>query len=429
MNIIDKLLEDVAIPKMVKIEQVFDHTNLGDVVPALRAELARPKITGSVKPGMKVAVACGSRGITSIDTIAREVVAFLKSQGAEPFIVPAMGSHGGATPEGQAEMLAGYGITEAAMGCPIRSSMEVVRIGALDDGQDVYIDRNAYEADGIVLINRVKLHPGFAGRYQSGLMKMMTIGLGKQYGADKYHSKNVDYLQSMIANVGAAVLKFSPVLFGVAVVENSYKEIRELHVLHNDEIVEKEPEILLRSATYMPRIMFPGCDVLIVDEIGKNICGPGADAHITGRFPTHINHGKFSAQAMLYMDLTEETHGNGNGMGQADVITQKLLDKVDLQKTYPNALTGKIFNNAKIPLTMPSDLRAIQAGIKYAVDAEPGALRIVRIKNTVKLSQIWISEAMAEEAGQDPNIRILTEPMEMEFDEDGNFAASSKDWI
>ena len=429
MSIIDDLLQDVSLPKMACIEQVFDHQKLEDVPGTLRGGLARPKIRETVRPGMRIAVACGSRGITQIDLIAKTVVDYLKECGAHPFIIPAMGSHGGATAEGQAEMLAGYGITEERMGVPIISSMEVVKIGELDDGQDVYIDRNAYEADGIVILNRVKLHPGFAGAYQSGLMKMMTIGLGKQYGADKYHSKNVDYLQSMIAGVGAAVLKFAPVLFGVAIVENAYKELRELVVLHNDEIVGTEPEILLRSASYMPRIKFDSCDVLIVDETGKNICGPGADAHITGRFPTHINHGKFSCQAMLYMDLTEETHGNANGVGQADVITKRLYDKIDLEKTYPNALTGKIFTSAKIPLTMPSDKRAIQAGIKYAVDADRDHLRIVRIKNTVRLSKIWISEAMLDEAARDPSIRILTAPMEMSFDSQGNFCGPFKDWM
>ena len=429
MSIIDNLLKDVKLPKMLCIEQVFDQQKLEAPMDTLREGLARPKIRDTVRPGMRIAVACGSRGITKIDEIAKTVVDYLKECGAQPFIVPAMGSHGGATPEGQAEMLAGYGITEERMGVPIVSSMEVVRIGQLDDGQDVYIDRNAYEADGIVVINRVKLHPGFAGPYQGGLMKMMTIGLGKQYGADKYHSKNVDSLQSMIAGVGAAVLKFAPVIFGVAIVENAYKDLREIVVLHNDEIVATEPEILVRSASYMPRIKFPSCDVLIVDEIGKNICGPGADAHITGRFPTHINHGKFYCQAMLYMDLTEETHGNANGVGQADVITKRLYDKIDLEKTYPNALTGKIFTSAKIPLTMPSDKRAIQAGIKYAVDADPENLRIVRIKNTVKLGKIWISEAMLADAEKDPTIRILTEPMEMEFDEAGEFCGRFKDWF
>ena len=429
MSIIDDILREVPLPKMLCIEQVFDREKLDDPAAVLRQGLSRPKIRDTVRPGMRIAVACGSRGITQIDLIAKTVVDYLLSCGAKPFIVPAMGSHGGATPEGQAEMLAGYGITEQAMGVPIVSSMEVVRIGQLDDGQDVFIDRNAFEADGIVVINRVKLHPGFAGRYQSGLMKMRTLGLGKLAGGDKYHSKNVDYLQSMIASVGAAVLKFAPVIFGVAVVENAYKDLREIVVLHNDEIVDTEPEILLRSASYMPRIKFDSCDVLIVDEIGKNICGPGADAHITGRFPTHINHGKFHCQAMLYMDLTEETHHNANGVGQADVITKRLFDKIDLDKTYPNALTGKIYNSAKIPLTMPCDKQAIQAGIKYAVDADPDHMRIVRIKNTVRLSKIWISEAMLDEARTDPTIRILTEPMEMIFDENGEFCGQFKDWM
>lgn len=429
MSIIDDILRNVPIPKMLCIEQTFDREKLEDPAKTLLEELQRPKIREMLRPGMRIAVACGSRGITQIDLIAKTVIDYLKSCGALPFIVPAMGSHGGATAEGQAEMLAGYGITEERMGAPVVSCMDVVRIGQLEDGQDVYIDRMASEADGIVLINRVKLHPGFAGPYQSGLMKMMTIGLGKQYGADRYHSKNVDYLQSMIANVGAAVIKYSPVLFGVALVENAYKDLREINVLHRDEIVQTEPEILLRSASYMPRIKFPGCDVLIVDEIGKNICGPGADAHITGRFPTHINHGKFKCQAMLYMDLTDETHGNANGVGQADVITKRLYDKIDLDKTYPNALTGKIYNSAKIPLTMPTAKQAIQAGIKYAVDADPDNLRIVRIKNTVKLSKIWISEAMLPEALKDPTIRVLTEPMAVEFDERGEFCGSFKDWM
>ncbi len=263
-----------------------------------------------------------------------------------------MGSHGGATAEGQRRVIEGYGVTEAFIGCEIRSSMETVLIGTAPNGKPVRIDKNACEADGIIVCGRVKPHTGFRGPYESGIMKMMAIGLGKQFGAEIIHEDGFGRFREYIPMFGTVILRNAPILCGLALLENGYDQTREIVSLTPEEIITKEPELLLRAKGYMPRILFDSCDVLIVDQMGKNISGDGMDPNISGRFPTPFAEGGINAQRVAVLDLTEESHGNACGIGLADITTSRLFHKIDLEQTYPNAITNTVVGEMKIPMIM-----------------------------------------------------------------------------
>ena len=422
MGVVYDLLHNVEIPKMVRIRQKFDDTHIPveQIAGVIAQQLGREEIADKIGPGMEIAITVGSRGVTNIPLITRAIADFVKAQGAVPFVVPAMGSHGGATAEGQRALIEGYGVTEETAGCEIRSSMETVEIGYTPDGFPVRIDKNAYNADGIIVCGRVKPHTGFRGQYESGIMKMMAIGLGKQYGAEIIHSQGFGRFHKYIPAFGKAILQNAPVICGLAIVENAYDRTREIVSLTPQEIIDLEPEILLRAKSYMPRILFDTCDVLVIDEMGKNISGDGMDPNISGRFPTPYAEGGIKAQRVAVLDLTEQSHGNACGIGLADVTTRRLFEKMDFEQTYPNAITNTITDEMKIPMVMESDRLAIQMSIKACLDINRKSPRIVRIRSTMEMAEIWISEGMIPEAETDPNITILEDPMPLDFNEDGN---------
>ena len=422
MGVVYDLLRNVEIPKMVRIRQKFDDTHIPEeqLAGVVAQQLGREEIADKIGPGMEIAITVGSRGVTNIPLITRAIADFVKAQGAVPFVVPAMGSHGGATAEGQRALIEGYGVTEETAGCEIRSSMETVEIGHTPDGFPVRIDKNAYNADGIIVCGRVKPHTGFRGQYESGIMKMMAIGLGKQYGAEIIHSQGFGRFHKYIPAFGTAILQNAPVICGLAIVENAYDRTREIVSLTPQEIIDLEPEILLRAKNYMPRILFDTCDVLVIDEMGKNISGDGMDPNISGRFPTPYAEGGIKAQRVAVLDLTEQSHGNACGIGLADVTTRRLFEKMDFEQTYPNAITNTITDEMKIPMVMESDRLAIQMSIKACLDIDRESPRIVRIRSTMEMAEIWISEGMIPEAETDPNITILEDPMPLDFNEDGN---------
>ncbi|SDF60811.1 lactate racemase domain-containing protein [Sporolituus thermophilus] len=419
MDIIQELLKDIPLPRMAKVRQTFPAPEVTDVAGTLRQELAKPGIMSRVKPGMRIAVAVGSRGVAEIPTLVRITVEELQKRGAHPFIVPAMGSHGGATAEGQKEVLANLGVTEASAGCPILSSMEVVEIGRLENGLPVYVDKHAYGADGIVVINRVKPHTAFRGPNESGLVKMITIGLGKQKGAESCHAYSFKYMAEHIVAMASIALERLPILFGVATVENAYDRIAKIIAVPAESIIETDRELLVEAKANMPRIMFDQIDVLIVDEIGKDISGDGADPNITGRYPTPYASGGPDVSKMVILDLTERTHGNGNGMGAADFTTRKLVNKVNFPMTYANGLTSTVVGPTHMPTVLENDRDAIKAAIKTCNARDLTKVRIVRIKNTLHLGEIYISEAMLDEARTKPGITILTDPAPMRFDDQG----------
>ena len=422
MGVIAELLKSTPLPKMGKIKEKFDDTCIpvDQIHDTVFEQLGQKKLEGMIKPGMRIAITVGSRGISNIPLIVRSIADFVKSQGGQPFVVPAMGSHGGATADGQRAVIEGYGVTEEAIGCPILSSMETVEIGHTEEGQPVRMDKNAYEADGIIVCGRIKPHTGFRGPYESGLMKMMAIGLGKQAGAEIIHQDGFGHFKKNIPMFGTVILRNSKVICGLALVENAYDHTREIVGLTPDEIITEEPVILQRAKSYMPRILFDSCDVLIVDEIGKNISGDGMDPNISGRFPTPYATGGIDAQRVVVLDLTKESHGNACGIGLADVTCMRLFEKFDKEATYPNAITNTVTGELKIPMIMYNDKQAIQLGIKSCNEIDRAHPRVIRIKNTMQIETIEISEGMLEEAAQNPDIEILTQPEEMHFNEQDN---------
>ena len=422
MKIVQSLLQDVSIPRFVKVRQHFDDTCIspGEIPAAVKAALSRAEIADTLKPGMRVCITCGSRGIDNIAAITAEVVTFCRERGAQPFAIPAMGSHGGATAQGQLEVLRSLGITEESIGCPILATMETVQIGSTEEGEPVHIDRYAAEADGIIVINRIKPHTSFRGSYESGLMKMLAVGLGKQRGAETCHAEGFLQMHRKVPGFGKAILKNAPVLFGLGILENAFDRTAQLHALTPGEIITGEPVLLQEAFRLMPSLGFAECDVLVVDQIGKNISGCGMDPNISGVFATPGITGGIRAQRRCILSLTPETHGNGYGMGAADAITRRLFDQLDLGQIYPNSITSTSLGFSKIPLIMPSDRDAIALCIRTCNGIDKTAPRIIRIRNTLALDELEISEACLPDLPE--NMQVLTQPYELPFDAEGNLA-------
>jgi hypothetical protein len=423
-NVVSELVRPVPIPRMFRARQYFPSAHIEkEAIPAyLRSQLAKKEFASQLKPGMKIAITVGSRQIANTVTIVRTMVDFLREKGCRPFIVAAMGSHGGATEEGQRAVLANFGVTEETLGCPVKCHMEVVKIGVNDAGRDVFIGKDAAEADGIIVNCRVKPHTGFRGPYESGIMKMMTIGLGKQAGAQVCHEDGFANMARNIPLFGRAIIKNAPILFAVAVIENACDETSRIAVVNHCDIETVEPKLLEEAKRSMGRIYVPECDVLVVDEIGKNISGSGFDPNVTGNFPTKYAKGGLKSQRRAILDLSEGSHHSGCGMGMAHATTKRFMSKVDLALTYPNLITSNVLENARIPMIMENDREAIQVCIKTCVGVDRNRIRMIRIVNTLKLEHILLSEAYYDELRAHPveNLEIESEPREMEFDEAGN---------
>ena len=421
MEILQELLQDVPLPRMVKIRQTFAVNRIANVEESLRSALATPDITAKIVPGMKVAVAVGSRGLADLPLLVRTTVACLKDCGAHPFIVPSMGSHGGATADGQREVLANLGVTENSAGCPIHSSMEVDEIGRLPNGLPVYIDRCANAADGIVVINRVKPHTAFRGASESGLVKMLTIGLGKQKGAASCHAYSFKYMAQNIIDMAKVILDKTPVLFGVGTVENAYDQIAKIVAVPAEQLIAVDQQLQQEAKANMPYIPFKQIDVLLIDQIGKDISGDGMDPNVTGRYPTPYATGGPSVSKMAVLDLTERTHGNANGMGTADFTTRRLVEKTDFAATYANGLTSTVVTPTHTPTVLENERDVVRAAVKTSNALDLNQVRIVHIKDTLHLGEMYISEALLSEAHALPQVTILTQPAEMAFDNNGNF--------
>jgi hypothetical protein len=419
MGVIHDLLKDVPLPRVVPVRQNFAAMELRDLAGAVREELARPGVGDRVRPGMRIAIGVGSRGVSGIDRIVAALVAELKRRGASPFVVPAMGSHGGATAEGQLEVLANLGVTEASAGCPIHSSMEVVEVGRLENGLPVYVDRHAHEADGIVVVNRVKPHTSFRGPSESGLVKMLTIGLGKQKGADSCHAYGMAGMAEHIVAMAEISLGRARVLFGVAIVENAYDKTSRIVAVPAPEIVSKDRELLVEAKANMPKLLFDPLDVLVVDRIGKEFSGTGIDPNITGRYTTSLLSGGPQIARVVVLDLTDATHGNANGIGLADLTTRRLVSRIDYEAMYANSLTSRVPASVRVPLTLDTERQAIQAAVKTCGARDLTRVRLVRIPNTLHLGEIWISESLLDEARGNPAVTVCGEPRAMTFDDAG----------
>jgi hypothetical protein len=375
-----------------------------------------------IRPGARIAVGVGSRGITNLPAIIRAVVDQLKDAGARPFVIPAMGSHGGATPEGQREVLTGYGITEATMGVPIQASMEVRQIATSADGAPVWCSVEALSADGIVLVNRVKPHTDFRGTLGSGVVKMCVVGLGKHIGAAAMHAtaSRVGHEQA-IRGIAAVLLASAPILGGIAILENQLHETARIVVLPREDILCGEEQLLGEARRLMPLLPF--------EEIGKNISGSGMDPNVTGRWVqgysgSLLREGRPAPfiRRILVRDLTPETHGNATGIGLADVTTTRLVRAIDLRATYINSLTSLALNCAKIPIHFDTDREAIDRTLASLAQPDPGVCRVVRISDTLSLQHLDVSEALAKEAGQRSDLAVVGDLREMQFDGGGNLA-------
>ena len=342
-----------------------------------------------IAPGASIAIAGGSRGIANVDRIAKGVVEWVQAAGGKPFIIPAMGSHGGATADGQAAVLDTYGINERTMGCPIRSSMEVVELrpGAL------LMDRHAWESDGVILINRIKPHTDFHGHFESGLVKMSVIGLGKEKQARAVHSWGITGLRDMVPQMARRVVQTGKILLGVAIVENAYDETALIEAIAARDFFAREPELLVMAKESMPRLPVEEIDVLIIDAMGKNISGSGIDTNIIGRIRIdgEPEPGSPRIKAIVVSDLTPETHGNACGVGLADVVTRRLADKIDFKTTYTNIITSGFLERGKLPVVAETDEHALEIALRAAGCREPENARVIRIRDTLHLSDILVS--------------------------------------
>lgn len=419
-DLLRSLVERTPLPRMYRIRQKFDDTKLADPIGDLNAQLQSSPAVAAILPGQRVAVAVGSRGVSRIDELTKATIDALKRIGAQPFIVPCMGSHGGATAQGQTEVLAHLGVDEARMGCPVRSSMEVVELDRLPNGLPVYCDKiAATEADAIVVINRIKPHTAFRGPIESGLFKMIAIGLGKQKGAEACHQLGFKYMAENVPAMARIMIDKLPIRFGVAVVENAYDQICRVEVLGTDVMEARERELLVEAKSRLPKILFPALDVLVVDYIGKNISGDGMDPNITGRYPTPYASGGPDINKIVVLDLTPESKGNANGVGTADFTTSRLVAKTDWPGTYANGLTSTVCAPTKQATTLADDRDAIKAAIKTSNILDYTRVKLARIRDTLHLGEIEISEPLLEEARRHPDIEVLEGPYEWTFDGEG----------
>ncbi len=412
-------------PKMIRVRQTFEKATLENIPQEIFAQLAKLGLEKIVKKGDTVAVACSSRGIANYSSIVKSVISFLKQLGLKPFFIPAMGSHGGATSEGQRRVLEHLGITEEKMGVPIRSSLDVIKLGETEEHIPVYLDKEASKADHIVLINRIKKHTEFEHEFESGLLKMMGIGLGKQKGASTYHEAMLTYgYPGVILSVAEKVLQYSNFLFGVGVIENGYWQTARIGISGPEKIEEMEKKLFKEAKRLSPSLPFDEADILIIDEMGKDISGTGFDTKVVGRIGLPLVTKEPESprvKRILVCDLTKGSEGNAVGVGIADFITQRLLDNIDMDALNINTITGVCPEMGKIPLTLKNDREAIKIAIKCVGLIPLDELKIIRIKNTSLLSEVDISEGYEEELSKRNDLEVIIEKRSMEFDEAGNF--------
>ena len=419
MNVKVEGLDQVRLPRMVKARQKFDPTHIADVAAHIRTQMEENLHDKQRFSGKRLAITVGSRGIPELDVMVRTVVKVLQEWGAEPFIVPAMGSHGGATAEGQLDMIATYGITEESMDCPILSSMDVVQISTLPDGTPVYCDKNAAASDGIVILNKVKPHTDFRAKHESGLAKMMAIGLAKHKGASMFHEMGFATFGERIPQVCNEFLAHLPIAFGVGIVQNAYDDISDIEVMEADQLLDKDAELLEIAKAKMARFLVPSIDVLMIDEIGKNISGNGADPNITGRSNSSGFSDILDCKRLFIRGLTEETHHNGCGIVHADITTRRCLNDIDFETTWINVLTATMPQGGKIPLYMENDRDALTLAVRMCNGIDFANPLIAHVLDTLHLDTIALSETYLDVVKSVPEIEIISDPYELAFDNEG----------
>ena len=414
----------MPLPDVVEVHQGFPRPRVDDIEAAVRAEWRKDGIGSAVRPGMEVAIAAGSRGIADVASFIKALARCVRDAGATPFIVPAMGSHGGATAEGQLRILSSLGITEAFCEAPIRASMEVVDLGTTARGTPVYLDRHAHGADGVIPVARVKAHTDFRGSVESGLLKMCAIGLGKHAQALALHSLGVEGIRDHMVDVGRHVAGSGRVMFGLAIVENAYDEAAILEAVAPSDFEERDAALLRAYRGWMPHLPVEDVDVLVVDRMGKNYSGTGMDTNVIGRLRI-LDQAEPPSPRVKYVvvsDLTEESHGNATGIGLADFTTERLRGRIDYPVTYENVLTSTFVERAKVPIVLPHDRAAVEAAVRCTWGVPPESSRLVRIPNTLHLERLQVSVPLVPELLERGGAEVLGKPFALPFGPDGHLA-------
>jgi hypothetical protein len=412
----------VEIPFFAPLRQTAPQPVVENVAAEVRRQWTASRFAGRVRRGDRVAVAAGSRGIANLSTIVRATLDFLRDLGAKPFVVAAMGSHGGATAAGQRELLGEYGVSEQALGVPVKTDMETSQIGVNSWGEPVYWDKNALAADHVVTVSRVKPHTDFHARFESGILKMLVIGLGKRDGASQHHRWGVRGLKEMMPETGRVLLEKTPFAAGLAVLENAHEQTARLQVVDRDELMEVEPGLLVEARGLMGRLPFEQLDMLVIGEIGKNYSGAGIDPNVVGRLLMEVQAETYSPAItrIIALDMSPESHGNAVGVGIADLTTDRLLAAIDAKPFRMNTLTSCSLCRSKLPLNYPSDRECMQIGLETCWQPIQDKLRVAIIPNTLELAELWASPPLVEEAKKHPHLKIEGEARALPFDAKGN---------
>lgn len=388
---------------LLKIKQELEKQYLEDIPGKVKKEFYRIGLNNTIKPGMQIAITVGSRGIDRITEILKSIIKEVKAMKGEPFIVNAMGSHGGATAQGQLKILEQYGITENSMRVPIRTTMDTIELGNIENGLPVHFNKIAYQSDGIIAVNRVKVHTAFKGNIESGLHKILAVGLGNHKGASLVHSLGVRGLRDYMVEFANVILNKAPIIAGFGILENAYEQIMEIKGATPDDFYKVDSELLVKCKNILPRLPVNRIDILVVQEVGKNISGSGMDTNVVGGIDDKYYNGP-SIKRIFVLDLTEDSKGNAAGIGLAHMITKKLYKKIDLKATYTNIITATFLERARIPMIFPTEQAAIETGLKTIWNLPGVPPRIILIKNTLKLDEMYVSQSIWEELKNNKNI-------------------------
>ncbi|MGB3954846.1 MAG: DUF2088 domain-containing protein [Brooklawnia sp.] len=413
------ILDDIPIPRFARVAQDLPAPRLEDIPGRMQEQLTRPEFADTVKPGQRIGITVGSRGIANMPQMVRILGDWVKSKGATPVVIPAMGSHGGATAEGQHEMLLGMGFTPDVTGCEIVSSLDVTELGEVA-GLKVLYSTDALNCDGVILMNRVKAHTDIVGPIESGLMKMATIGVGKHRGALQAHSLGLGVTGEMVQQIAPVMFHKANIIFGIAVLENAFDDTRDVVLIETGKITEVEPQLLEESRQHLPQVLLRDLDVLVVNYMGKNISGDGMDPNVLGRSLIGVKNPAMNVNKIVVLDMTPESHGNATGIGLADITTKRLFDQIDFTATFTNGVTSNGIAGSRIAPFMPNQKMALQCAARLTLQPDLANLRIVRIKNTLDVAEIWVSEALLPEVAANPALRQLSEPEELQFDDNGD---------
>lgn len=429
MENVNVIIAEVGIPRFAKVRQKLNAPRIADLPGRLREQLDADNIASRVQPGQRIGVTAGSRGIHDMPLLLAEICAWVRDRGATPLIIPAMGSHGGATAQGQLDMLAHLGVTpETTGGAEIVSSMEVEKVGVTPEGVTANYAKTALEMDGVILCNRIKAHTDIIGDIESGLEKITAVGLGKHIGALECHRKGLHNAGVHARSIFRYLAPRVNIVFGVGLLENAFDQTRDVAVVPVEDIDTVEPQLLEESRKHLPRLLIQDLDVLIVDRFGKNISGAGMDPNVIGRSAAGVKNPDVHIDQIVAMDMTAETSGNGVGVGLADWTTKRTFDAFDFAAMYTNGITANNTRGVAIPPFLDNQRLALQAALRATLTDDTTALRVVRIPNTLMLKEIYVSEALFDEVEAHPDMEFISEPGELEFDENGDlFPAGSDD--